>query len=721
MGMAPWKRTALVFIGFVCGSFIFESKEALRTALRAGQMRQQAVVTSISSSYGVTSASDGHSASSLTTALPHHYEAGGQAATSDEVMRARIRDRLNGVSGGGGGAGSSDVAATQEKQPPSAEPSAASATMSNAPSRSRQPHTQFEAVPEQLAPPPPPPVTVQHHQPQQQQQQLVPDSDPLPGWIAKLAARLKKKQEERAQRERGGQMPPPPAPLSIGGASAGGGAPPQSSPDRPQVVVAEAPAQQGQRVESPSAPTTPLPSHSAFGTPPPSTSSSHSPVPSSQPPSASSLPLSSPRAGGWAMFGTQYQSAQPLQACPTSDDGHKVEEEPEQQSCCVGEGAERMCWPAPRRSGSGGGRPFKMIFHSNDLTYRGVPVSMYDYAHFHEEMGCGISYISYFTDDGKTEALPKFEARFPGRIIPMARRSATSDMDAAIERHGIHAVYTQQAGEAHATLFRPTKAPLVVHAVFLATDPHGQAYAAVSDAVPRQPGGQQEVPTVPLIVRSDPLTSLARVQSLRRRLGIPPSATVFCRHGGAHTFSIEYTREAVCRFAGQPTHAQTHYFLWLGTDGNHCEEGKANIIRLTANTDLEYKRQYLRTCDACIHGREDGETFGLAVAECSVAGLPVITYAQAPKDARHHLDVLGEHAITYRNADDLVGILEAFNRTEARQNAGVYASIYARFAPARVMKQFYSHFGLLDGVLAVSTGGAQPARCSPPPDAACCS
>ena len=52
---------------------------------------------------------------------------------------------------------------------------------------------------------------------------------------------------------------------------------------------------------------------------------------------------------------------------------------------------------------------------------------------------------------------------------------------------------------------------------------------------------------------------------------------------------------------------QTHYFLWLGTDGNHCEEGKANIIRLTANTDVKYKRRFLNSCDACLpswpHGR----------------------------------------------------------------------------------------------------------------------
>ena len=35
-----------------------------------------------------------------------------------------------------------------------------------------------------------------------------------------------------------------------------------------------------------------------------------------------------------------------------------------------------------------------------------------------------------------------------------------------------------------------------------------------------------------------------------------------------------------------------------------------------------------------IHGRSDGETFGLAVAEFSVANKPVITYSES-KDREH--------------------------------------------------------------------------------------
>ena len=73
-----------------------------------------------------------------------------------------------------------------------------------------------------------------------------------------------------------------------------------------------------------------------------------------------------------------------------------------------------------------------MLFHSNDLTYCGVPVSVFDYAHFHETMGCGISYVSYWAGH-KDEARQKFETRFPGRVHPLVRERLTAEVDALVE------------------------------------------------------------------------------------------------------------------------------------------------------------------------------------------------------------------------------------------------------------------------------------------------
>ena len=68
-------------------------------------------------------------------------------------------------------------------------------------------------------------------------------------------------------------------------------------------------------------------------------------------------------------------------------------------------------------------------------------------------------------------------------------------------------------------------------------------------------------------------------------------------------------------------------FLLLNTDPAACEsQHPSSFIHLPVNTNMTYKNRFLATCDACIHGRNGGETFGLAVAECAAAGLPVITF-----------------------------------------------------------------------------------------------
>ena len=70
------------------------------------------------------------------------------------------------------------------------------------------------------------------------------------------------------------------------------------------------------------------------------------------------------------------------------------------------------------------------------------------------------------------------------------------------------------------------------------------------------------------------------------------------------------------------------------------------------------KAKFLATCDAMLHARLHGETFGLAVGEFAVLGKPVITFSESRE--RAHLEMLGKQALLYRNAGELVEILREF-------------------------------------------------------------
>ena len=225
-----------------------------------------------------------------------------------------------------------------------------------------------------------------------------------------------------------------------------------------------------------------------------------------------------------------------------------------------------------------------------------------------------------------------------------------------------------------------------VHAVFEATTPHGSVYARISPCVPAQVGdrsGRQAVPVVPHIVRP---VSLAG-PDLRAQLGIPQTATVFGRHGGYETFNIPEARAAVLKVAlSRPD----LYFLLLNTrplvPGG--KGGLKNIIYLDAMVDDEGKAAFIRTCDAMLHARLDGETFGLAVAEFSVMNKPVITSSAHVQhgDADFHLKTLGTQGLYYHDTRSCEQLLLEFDRDAARRKDW---NAYRRFEPPLVMEQLW--------------------------------
>ena len=192
----------------------------------------------------------------------------------------------------------------------------------------------------------------------------------------------------------------------------------------------------------------------------------------------------------------------------------------------------------------------------------------------------------------------------------------------------------------------------------------------------------------------------AAAAGLRAELGIPARSTVFCRHGGSDSFNVPEARAAVCTYARRQTAAGgAGYVLLLNTEPADCDAGASRIVHLPAVVALEAKARFLAACDACVHGRQHGETFGLAVAECANAGLPVFTYAHADADQDFHLRALGAHARLYDSTDGLLGLMERFDVADARAHAGDYARIYADYAPPRVMLTFLRAFGVLEDAI----------------------
>ena len=101
--------------------------------------------------------------------------------------------------------------------------------------------------------------------------------------------------------------------------------------------------------------------------------------------------------------------------------------------------------------------------------------------------------------------------------------------------------------------------------------------------------------------------------------------------------------------------------------------------------DPREKAKFLATCDAMIHARDTGETFGLAVAEFAVLGKPVITFAQSKEQA--HLEMLGSQARLYKNERGLASLMRNFVPTSSGRTE------YSDYAdPQIVMRLFQRIF-----------------------------
>lgn len=220
--------------------------------------------------------------------------------------------------------------------------------------------------------------------------------------------------------------------------------------------------------------------------------------------------------------------------------------------------------------------------------------------------------------------------------------------------------------------FRPRGAAYWVHAVFDASQPHGDRYAAVSRWLSRRDG----VPFVPNLIEV-----ANDSENLRAELGIPADAVVFGRYGGRDTFDLPWVWEAIAQVLAQRNNI---FFLFANTEVKLRHERILNLPTMyDGEVPLEIqKRRFVNTCNAMLHARERGETFGIAVGEFAVCGKPVLTYARSPE--RAHLDML-RHPILYHDAAELKRAIEKVASGDAPSEDG---GAYRDCTPQNVMKMF---------------------------------
>ena len=308
----------------------------------------------------------------------------------------------------------------------------------------------------------------------------------------------------------------------------------------------------------------------------------------------------------------------------------------------------------------------KVAFLTNHISYGGVDVSLYDYAHFNETL-LGNTSIILTRDFREThgEIYAKFQKRFPVFFI-----TSQTDIDAIAIRENVDVVYVQKSGEVD--WFVSTVRKCCVHAVFETRTPHGDVYAAISHSLNTL--YRTRVPVVPYMVYVEETP-----ESFREELGIPSNALVVGRHGSYDSFDINFVHTAI------PALLDRHPNMYFVTMNTKPFASHLRLIYLPRTTDLRIKRKFVNTCDVMLHARTRGETFGLACGEFALARKPIVSYGLSPE--RAHLDILGGKCTTYSTATDLFTIFEQETWRKDMTDNG-----YLQYTPPTVMTRFRDVF-----------------------------
>jgi hypothetical protein len=316
-------------------------------------------------------------------------------------------------------------------------------------------------------------------------------------------------------------------------------------------------------------------------------------------------------------------------------------------------------------------------FFVRHFTERGTEVSIYDYSNYNEEILNNKSYIICFTEETQKKmnfslerhSYDKFNSRF--EIIEIQDITCMRDV---IEKYNLSFFYTLTHGGGNDIYQFYDKniwgsCKTIKHCVFDTTYPESDYYISISHMLNLKNNTSLQV--IPHIVKLPKSSG-----SLRNELKIPSDAVVFGRYGGFHEFNINIVHNAIVEYLNLNENC---YFLFMNT---YKFYEHPRVIYLDLNVELDYKTKFINTCDAMIHARQMGETFGLSVAEFSSKNKPIITCCSGDLE---HIKILGDKAVIYNSKEELIKI---FQHIKLITNMRTDWNAYELYSPSYVMNLF---------------------------------
>lgn len=322
----------------------------------------------------------------------------------------------------------------------------------------------------------------------------------------------------------------------------------------------------------------------------------------------------------------------------------------------------------------------KISFYIEHFSLRGTEIAIFDYAHYNETILGNKSiiitsidykvkrhFLGYIINNEEVEK--KYRNRF--EVISVTQEKSLNEL---LIENNCDGIYHLTDGNKYFSL-KNICIPIYIHCIFTCNEEnkHGDVYAAISEDIIRN----IKAPIVPHICEKLPIIN----KNLRSELGIGDDCLVFGRYGGIETFNIGYVHEVIKDILNNYNNI---YFLFLNTSVFYSHP---NIKYLDYTTDVVTKAIFVNSCDAMLYARDQGESFGLAIAEFTSLGKPIILQKN-PANNYNHITILGNTGIYYDDPISLKNILINFDP----KNSKIPINFSDIYSPEKVMKIFNKVF-----------------------------
>jgi hypothetical protein len=318
-----------------------------------------------------------------------------------------------------------------------------------------------------------------------------------------------------------------------------------------------------------------------------------------------------------------------------------------------------------------------IIFHSNVISERGVCVAIYDYAFYGRKyLNLNPIIVYDLKSDNYQSSVDHFKKEFD--VIGYEN---FEEVQRIVDDRNIEYFYAQKYGVNDGIQVRNAKN--LIHSVFSRdlSQVHGDVYAFISEWMSSTLDYQ--IPFVPYMINLP-----NHEEDMRSELNIPLQDLVIGRYGGYDTFNIEFAWECISEALEK---RKDLWFIFYNTPQIIQHE---RCLYFDCIVDQNSKVKYINTCDAFLHARDYGETFGAAILEFACKNKQIISYDDLelqnlhPLGGRNHFMYLNNNCHKYKNKNNLYNILLNIGKNNP------FNTLYLNeeFSPQRVITIFENVF-----------------------------